>query len=713
MWDYLRLEVRRTLRDAGFVIGGVAMPVLMYLLFTNLGGNSGDWRTGAMVGMAGYGAVGSALNTGGGVAEDRAIGWLRQLRVTPMTPRQVVIGRTLTGSVTVLPAIVAVLAAGGLVNGVRLDVWQWAAIAGLLWLGSVPFTLLGLGNGYRAARGVPVHAHLPIRRAGHLGRRGPGPRARGDRGARPVAAGLRFVRCAVLPAIRPDRLTRGDAMSWMRGIACRLRGLRAAHTRWQAEAVRLRAEQREARRAGRTPLTPGPPPSGFTLLPWLLMGLGSFSNLLQGETDNPLLAGLGLLAFNSLYVYVTFRSFAKDKRRTPATRVALALMTAVTCALAIGYGDTWLYFFPLLGLAAGAALRGPWLGRAALGLTALATAVSIARSGWNASLNVAYGTFLSTMVTAAILSLSETVRELHAAREKLALQAVEKERLRFSRDLHDLLGHTMSVIVVKSEAARRLAPRNLDAAIAQITDIESVGRQALAEIREAVTGYREGSLATELDRARSVLSAAAIEPVVTRSGAPLAPQSEALLGWVVREAVTNVLRHSGATRCRITVNSTPERARLTVTDNGAGGTAEGGPVRSADGGTPAPGAEGDRGGLAPGAGDGGRYAPGTGEGSRPAPDTGDDSTPVPGTGDGGRPAPGAGDDRRTADRGPSAPGVGGTGLKGLTERLAAAGGSLKAGPGSRGGFTVTAELPLEPGESADLALAADGTADGR
>lgn len=102
-----------------------------------------------MVGMAAYGAVGSALNTGGGVAEDKVTGWLRQLRVTPMTSRQVVLGRALTGSVTVLPAIVSVLVAGGLVNGVRLDAWQWAATALLLWLGSLPFTLLGLGNGYR------------------------------------------------------------------------------------------------------------------------------------------------------------------------------------------------------------------------------------------------------------------------------------------------------------------------------------------------------------------------------------------------------------------------------------------------------------------------------------------------------------------------------------------------------------------------------------
>ncbi|PZT69603.1 ABC transporter permease [Streptomyces sp. SW4] len=150
MRDYVRLEVRRTLRDPGFALGGVAVPVLMYLLFSRLGdGLTGTWATGAMVGMAAYGAVGSALNTGGGVAEDRAVGWLRQLRVTPLPPHRVVLGRALTGTVTVLPSITAVLAAGGLAGGARAAAWQWAALAGVLWLGSVPFTLLGLGNGYR------------------------------------------------------------------------------------------------------------------------------------------------------------------------------------------------------------------------------------------------------------------------------------------------------------------------------------------------------------------------------------------------------------------------------------------------------------------------------------------------------------------------------------------------------------------------------------
>ncbi|WP_458243474.1 sensor histidine kinase [Streptomyces sp. MAI_2237] len=411
-------------------------------------------------------------------------------------------------------------------------------------------------------------------------------------------------------------------MKWTRGVAFQLRQWRAARERWQADMRAFKAAQKEARRTGaEVPEHPGPPPTAFSLLPWLLMGLGAFSNLFQGKTPNPWIGGLGLLTFNSLYIFVATRAFVKEKRQAVSTRVALAVMAAITCALAGAYGDNWLLFFPLLGLATGAALRGEYLRWSGTGVALLAGVVSTARDGWN-GLNIAYATFISTMVTAAILSLSEAVRELRAAREQLAHQAVEKERLRFSRDLHDLLGHTMSVIVVKSEAARRLAPRDLDAALAQITDIESVGRQALTEIREAVTGYREGSLGTELDRARSVLEAADVEPVVRRSGTPLAPQTEVLLGWVVREAVTNVLRHAGATRCEITVDSTSEQVRLTVADNG-----------------------------------------------------------------GGEPAL------------PSSPGLGGTGLKGLTERLAAAGGSLRAGPSPRGGFTVTAELPLEPGDA--------------
>lgn len=314
--------------------------------------------------------------------------------------------------------------------------------------------------------------------------------------------------------------TPGERSGWREAIDCRREA-------W-------RAHVRQAREGKETEV-PGPPSHPFTLLPWLLLGMGAFSNLFQGESPNPWLGGLGLLTFNSCYIYVAVRAFVKEKRESLSTRLALAVMTVVTVGLALGYGGSWVLFFPLLGLATGASLRGRPLGIAGIVLAVVAGAVAFHHDGWG-GLDTAYATWISTIVTAVILSLAEAVRELRAAREELARQAVDKERLRFSRDLHDLLGHTLSVIVVKSEAARRLAPARLDAALTQIADIESVGRQALTEIREAVTGYREGSLAAELDRAHSALTAAGVEPSVHRSGAPVEPQTAALLGWVVREA---------------------------------------------------------------------------------------------------------------------------------------------------------------------------------
>lgn len=389
-------------------------------------------------------------------------------------------------------------------------------------------------------------------------------------------------------------------------------------------------------------------PGKYAFLPWLLMGLGAFSNVIQGKTEHPWLAGLGLLAFNSVYITVVWTSFDPRLRDSRRPLYALALLTAITFAIALGFGGDWFLFFPLLSLASGTvrALRGKKL---AVWLIALSGTAGYL-TGWHdagpGAFGVGYGTFLSGMVTSTVLSLFDTIQELNTTRQELARSAVEKERLRFSRDLHDLLGHTLSVVVVKAEAVRRLAPRDLDAALAQVADIEAVGRQALTEIREAVTGYREGSLATELDRARSVLEAAGIDPVVRQAGPPLPPQAGALLGWVVREGVTNTVRHSGATHCEISVHADEDRVRLTITDDGRG------PLPSAAVTAAAPGQPRDG---------------GTGNGA----------------GTGGRPGP-----------------VGGTGLKGLAERLAAAGGTLQSGPDGRRGFRVTAELPVGTGDMA-------------
>lgn len=478
---------------------------------------------------------------------------------------------------------------------------------------------------------------------------------------------------------------------------------------------------RRERRGGKRDSAPGK----YAFLPWLLMGLGAFSNIIQGKTGHPWLAGLGLLVFNSLYISVVWTSFNPRLRDSRRPLYALGVLTVVTFAIAIGFGDNWFLFFPLLSLASGTvrALRGK---RLALWLISLSGAAGyltgLHDSDPRGAFGIGYGTFLSGMVTATVLSLFDTIQELNTTRQELARSAVEKERLRFSRDLHDLLGHTLSVVVVKAEAVRRLAPRNPDAALAQAADIEAVGRQALTEIREAVTGYREGSLTTELDRARSVLEAAGIEPVVRQAGPPLPPQAGALLGWVVREGVTNTIRHSRATRCEISVRADEEQVRLTITDDGRG------PASSGTTASPGlswlrervPGLGGDGG---AGRETGGGYeaygvpgrdgSPETGSG--PHTDSGPETYGIPGTdddtsgpasagttGDAGSPTltGGTGPVGDTGPVGGSWP-VGGTGLKGLAERLAAAGGTLHSGADGRRGFRVSAVLPVGAGDMAD------------
>jgi two-component system sensor histidine kinase DesK len=160
--------------------------------------------------------------------------------------------------------------------------------------------------------------------------------------------------------------------------------------------------------------------------------------------------------------------------------------------------------------------------------------------------------------------------ELRAAREELARNAVAEERLRFARDLHDLLGHSLSLIALKSELAGRLAERDPARARQEMADVEAAARQALAEVRDAVSGYRQVGLDQALAEARSALSAAGVtlRPPATTDGLPAAV--DAVLGWVVREATTNVLRHSRARTVTVELVPGPDDVRLTVTDDGRG-----------------------------------------------------------------------------------------------------------------------------------------------
>jgi two-component system, NarL family, sensor histidine kinase DesK len=162
--------------------------------------------------------------------------------------------------------------------------------------------------------------------------------------------------------------------------------------------------------------------------------------------------------------------------------------------------------------------------------------------------------------------------ELREAREELALVAVSEERLRFSRDLHDLLGHSLSLIALKSALAEKLLPKvDENAAVAkELRDLQSVARNALTQVREAVSGYRQPSLAEELVGARTLLEAAGITCQVQRDIGVLPEHVEAVLTWVVREGVTNVVRHSHATSCEIVLTQDEQFVRVEIKDNGVG-----------------------------------------------------------------------------------------------------------------------------------------------
>jgi len=176
----------------------------------------------------------------------------------------------------------------------------------------------------------------------------------------------------------------------------------------------------------------------------------------------------------------------------------------------------------------------------------------------------------------AVSRLVVTVRELQEARREIAqlaaAEAVARERLRFARDLHDLLGHSLSSIALKSELAGRLLPDTpgTHKAAAEVSDIQDVARGALREVREAVAGYRQPTLSEELIGAREMLEAVGIACRI-ENGVGLLPKSvEGMLAWAVREGTTNVIRHSRARHCEIRLAREDGEVYAEVIDDGDG-----------------------------------------------------------------------------------------------------------------------------------------------
>ncbi|MEO3827842.1 histidine kinase [Actinomadura sp. B10D3] len=304
------------------------------------------------------------------------------------------------------------------------------------------------------------------------------------------------------------------------------------------------------------------------------------------------------------------------RRTAPAHRLGLAAIGAICWALPplLGTGQGW-----------GNALLVP----AGLIAVVLPLREAVAVTAAATVLTPLYGAFLGlpplavlyevTGVPLAAFSgyvtvwLFHVVQELREARAELARSAVGEERLRFARDLHDVLGHSLQAVALRAEVAERFVERDDGRVRKELTEIQTMARDAVRDVREVVRGYRTTSLRTELDGMSAVLRAAGIRCERPEVSPSLPAHVHEPLGWVAREAATNVLRHSSATWCEISVRTGRDGVRLEIVNDGAA--------------------------------------------------------------------------RRAS--------AGGTGLAGLGERLAAAGGEFAAGPAGDGTFRVTAAVPAE------------------
>lgn len=254
-------------------------------------------------------------------------------------------------------------------------------------------------------------------------------------------------------------------------------------------------------------------------------------------------------------------------RALPTRRVWAGGLLALALALVLitGGGQSWIF---ILALGVTAVLLPP-LDVGVLTLAAVTAVLVTAVRENTVPLRLPDVILISTttLATALVVRLAEAHEELRRNRDDLATVAALQERTRMASDLHDLLGHSLTTLTLKAGLVRRLmAHGDLDRAAQEVLDVEELGRRALAEVRTAVTDYRTVSLVHEFALAREVLSAAGIRYDIPREAPEVATHLRVPFGHVVREGVTNVVRHSGATRVRIEV--APDR--VVVQDDGCG-----------------------------------------------------------------------------------------------------------------------------------------------
>jgi two-component system sensor histidine kinase DesK len=342
-----------------------------------------------------------------------------------------------------------------------------------------------------------------------------------------------------------------------------------------------------------------------------------------------------LLVFAAIYVTVVPR-WPFSPRYAVHSLVAMAALTVAACVVFGGLGAValWIFMASACGLLV---VNRRWAVRAVTGCIAAYVLFSVTG-------HVSMADFLGDLLPVVFVGFCmiglrrqiELTQELSRAREEVMQLAASEERLRLARDMHDLTGQSLSMITLKSELAARLLGRlpasaERDRVRDEIDQVAAVSRQTLRDIREAISGYRRPTLAVEIITARTALASAGIaardDAELTMLSGTFDPDAEAALAWCLREAVTNVVRHSGATNCHISLVRRAGAMALTVRDDGNGHTASGswGTQPSAAGSTP-----------------------------------------------------------------PS------SGLRGMSERLSAVGGTLEVRPDLHPGFSLTAAVPAAP-----------------
>jgi two-component system sensor histidine kinase DesK len=370
---------------------------------------------------------------------------------------------------------------------------------------------------------------------------------------------------------------------------------------------------------------------------WLLYLIGPIVDLFTGHYSLPYqLTGLAILVvFSAIYVTIVPR-WPLSPRYAMHGLIAMAALAVAACVVFGGLGAVALWIF--MGSACGLLVTNRiWALRAVTGC--IVGYVLFSLTG-----HVSMADFLGDLLPVVFVGFcmiglrrqTELTQELSRAREEVVHLAASEERLRLARDMHDLTGQSLSMITLKSELATRLLGRlpasaERDRVRDEIDQVAAVSRQTLRDIREAISGYRRPTLAVEIITARTALASAGIaardDAELTMLSGTFDLDAEAALAWCLREAVTNVVRHSGATNCYISLTRRADDMSLTVRDDGNG------------------------------------HNPSGGCGPQPSP----------------------------ADSMPHS-----SGLRGMSERLSAVGGTLEVRPDLHPGFSLTATVPAAP-----------------